>query len=301
MPFNKLRLVANRSSGDREEGFGSTGEYLKYLAGQDCEQVAGQLNSVSGPFGAKSDYATFNALRNLAPDMVNTKYDQGPFKLICDDLGLANLILRSKDDMIVVGVVDLEWSYVGPAQMAASAPWWLVQDRPTNEDWECKNDEPPSLASRYFRYLDLYKRVLREEEERRAGHGAKEFSSFVQWSEDSGAMWLHMLLSGGFNREETFPFHQLRRHIGADKWAGLQPHLDKGEMDAFARQKILHLEQHDAEEDEMLNDKERVESGELSRLGFVERYRRLLLLGSRKWSEGDLLPDCNAYGEMMLG
>jgi len=259
-----------------------------------------QPNSVSGFFGAQSDYAAFNALKRLGPGMVNEKFNHGPFKLICDDLGPANLILRSEDDLTVVGVVDLEWSYVGPAQMAASAPWWLLQDRPTNKGWDCENDEPPALTARYFRYLDLYKRVLREEEERRPGHEAKRFSKLVQWSEDSGAMWLHMLMLSSFNKREVFPFYQLRRHIGAGKWNELRQDVDQREMDAFASQKVLHLEQFDADVDAMLRDRERVESGELSRLAFVERYRRLLVLGSRKWSEGDPVPNCNAYGEVVL-
>jgi len=45
----------------------------------------------------------------------------GLFKLLCDDFGLANMIVRSKDDLTIVGVVDLEWSYTGPAQLFGSA------------------------------------------------------------------------------------------------------------------------------------------------------------------------------------
>ena len=51
----------------------------------------------------------------MIPDYVNKKYDHGPFKLICDDLGLANMIVKSKEDLTIVGIVDLEWSYIGLA------------------------------------------------------------------------------------------------------------------------------------------------------------------------------------------
>ena len=40
-------------------------------------------------------------------------YDKGPFKLICDDFGPANVIVRSKDDLTIIGVVDLEWVMQG--------------------------------------------------------------------------------------------------------------------------------------------------------------------------------------------
>ncbi len=137
--------------------------------------------------------------------------------MICDDLGLANLMVRSRDDLTVVGVVDLEWSYVGPAQLFGSAPWWLLQDRPINKEWE--GERGKKIAERYFRYLDIYSRVLEEEEASMPGHEDKKLSRLVKWSQgDSGAMWLHMLISVVFNDPLSFPFEQLRRHVGETEW-----------------------------------------------------------------------------------
>jgi hypothetical protein len=39
--------------------------------------------------------------------------------MVCEDFVLANIIVRSDDDFTIVGVVDLEWTYAGPAQRAA--------------------------------------------------------------------------------------------------------------------------------------------------------------------------------------
>jgi hypothetical protein len=85
----------------------------------------------------------FKILKSVAADLINQKYDRGNFKLICGDL-------------TVVGVVDLEWSYTGPAQLFGSAPWWLMQDRPTNIEWDYIDGEPPKPAARYFKSLDMY-------------------------------------------------------------------------------------------------------------------------------------------------
>jgi len=68
----------------------------------------------------------FKVLKSVIPDLVNLKYNHCKFKLICDDLGLANLIFRSKEDLTIIGIVDLEWLYVGPAQLFSSVPWWLL-------------------------------------------------------------------------------------------------------------------------------------------------------------------------------
>lgn len=211
---------------------------------QDCEQLARQLNSVAGPYDAEKKYTSFKSLASLIPEYVNEQYDRGPFKLVCDDLGLANLIVKSDEDLTIVGVVDLEWSYVGPAQLFASAPWWLLQDRPINPQWDCDDNQPPDVAARYFKHLEIYKRVLEEEEVKRPGHEKKEVSGLVKWSEASGAMWLHMLLSCGFNDTYSFPFTQLRQHVGIDKWTSQRSAVHPEEVETFVVQKTLQLEQY---------------------------------------------------------
>jgi len=230
--------------GNRLQGFATTTEYFQYVIGQDWEQLVHQPNTVCGPNDAKSKYVAFKVLRSIIPDLIHTNYDRGKFKLICDDLGLSNLIVKSKEDLTIVGVVDLEWSYVGPAQLFGSAPWWLLRDRPVN--WDYVNDEPPKASARYFRYLEIFKRVLEEEEAKTPGHEQKELSNLVKWTQESGAMWLHMILSAGFNDQEIFPFVQLRQHLGAGEWARRGREFeDPAELDAFAAKKVRELEEYD--------------------------------------------------------
>ncbi|EED15472.1 hypothetical protein TSTA_049120 [Talaromyces stipitatus ATCC 10500] len=156
----------------------------------------------------------FKALQALILGLITKKYDACNFKLIFNDLGLANLIVRSKEDLTVVGVVDLEWSYIGPAQLFGSAPWWL-QDRPEKEECMPENEE-------------------------------KELSSLVKWPQDSGAMWLHMLISFGFNDHRSFPFIQLRRYIRGTKRAQYEEIFDDAEeIDTFAMRKVSQLDEYD--------------------------------------------------------
>jgi hypothetical protein len=181
----------------------------------------------------------------LIPDHIEKKYDNGPFKLICDDLGLANMIVKSKDDLTIIGLVDLEWSYIGPAQLFGSTPWWLLQDRLNN--WDTSLDkESPEIVARFFKYLKIFKRVLEEEEERMPGNEEKELSNLVKWSEASGTMWLHMLLSCGFNDADNLPFTQLRHHIGTEKWGQCKEEFYGTEgMEAFVKQKLPQLTQYE--------------------------------------------------------
>ncbi|KAJ2901650.1 hypothetical protein MKZ38_001609 [Zalerion maritima] len=101
------------------------------------------------------------------------------------------------------------------------------QDRPNNWDTDLDEEELPEILARYQRYLEIFKRVLEEEEEKMR-------------SEDSGAMWLHMMLSWGFNHR------QLRHHIGDEKWDQLEePFFETEEMVKFAEQKMAQKEQYE--------------------------------------------------------
>jgi hypothetical protein len=205
--------------------------------------------------------------------LVNAKYDSCNFKLICDDLGLANLIVRSEEDLTVVGVVDLEWSYIGPAQLFAS-PWWLLQDRPINSEWDCHlGDDPPKMGPRYFKYLEIFLRILEEEEAKMPGNEERELSSLMKWSQDSGAMWLHMILSNGFNDHLTFPFTLLRQHFGDDAWVKRTVNFSNSEEpETFAVQKLSELDKHDKAVDKLEADKALVDSGDMKKEDFIARY-----------------------------
>ena len=82
----------------------------------------------------------------------------------------------------------------------------------------------------------MFKRVLLEEEAKSTGNG-NELSELVRWSEDSGAMWFHMLISSGFFDSTTFPCMQLRRHKGVEWWDELRhSHQDTDEVEEFGQQ-----------------------------------------------------------------
>ncbi|KAI1965854.1 hypothetical protein LOZ58_000754 [Ophidiomyces ophidiicola] len=229
--------------GNRHRSYATTTEYFCSIFEQDLEQLVKQCNTVYSLDGGKAKYKAFHTLRSLIPDLVHPKYDHGKFKLICDDLGLGNLIVRSEDDLTVVGVVNLEWSYTGPAQLFGSAPWWLLQDRPIN---------PGGI-------------ILEEEVEKMPGHEEKELSTLVKWSQSSGAMWLHMLLSVGFNDDRTFPFAQLCEHFEA-KWEACQKAvINIEERDAFAAQKVRDSEHYEVMLEKVEADKELLRLGKMTK------------------------------------
>ena len=194
--------------------------------------------------------------------------------------------MRSRDDLTVVGVVDLEWVYAGPAQLFASGPWWLLGDRPINEAWDYYRGEPPRVASRYMRYLDIFISVLKEEEVKILGPEKKEVSTLVEWSKATGAMWLHMILSAGFFDSRWFPCGQLERHYGLRWWLDtLKKFEDQADVKAFARSKELDLIRYDEEVDQIEEFKSLMDCGKLTCTDFVARTRSIL---ARKSHDGNV-------------
>lgn len=205
----------------------------------------------------------------MVPGYVDQRYDRGPFKLICDDLGLANLIVRSEEDLTVVGVVHFEWSYIGPAQMFGSAPWWLLQQRLNNWDTYFDKDST-EISARFLKYLGIFKQVLGEEEERMPGNKEKELLNLVKQSEASGTMWLHMVLSSGFNHADSLPFMKLREHVGTEKWKQLREKFyGTEEMRIFVAQKLSQLAQYDQELEKAEALKKDMDSGGMTREAFI--------------------------------
>ena len=85
-------------------------------------------------------------------------------------------------------------------------------------------------------------------------------------------MWLHMLLSCGFNDTNSFPFTQLRQHVGIEKWRKMTNAVETGEVETFVAQKIMHLEEYDAQLAKIEADKACVDRGEMERADFLAKH-----------------------------
>ena len=85
-------------------------------------------------------------------------------------------------------------------------------------------------------------------------------------------MWLHMLLSCGFNDTYSFPFTQLRQHVGIDTWKTHRSAVHPEEVETFVAQKTLQLKQYDADLAKTEADKTRVDCGEMTRTDFLATH-----------------------------
>lgn len=78
-----------------------------------------------------------------------------------------------------MGVMDLERSYIGPAQLFGSALWWLLQDRPIVAGWEA------AQARRAVLYIPRY---LQARPRGRTGEHA--------WLREEGTLQSRQMIAG---------------------------------------------------------------------------------------------------------
>lgn len=252
--------------------------YFQNIIEQDWQQLRDQPNSITGELDGISKHASLSILESLISRFVNPAYEKGPFKLICDDFGPANMIVKSEKDLTIVGVVDLEWVYAGPAQLFGSAPWWLLHDRPVNEEWDYyKDGNPPEPTKRYFDCLAIFQEALANEEAKI--NQGMELSELVKWSEASGAMWLHMLLSCGFFDPFSFPCMQLRQCVGAQWWRERVNELEiRPEVKPFVADKLQDLDEYDKDVDKIEALKDCLDRGEMTRDEFLVAVGGILVV-----------------------
>lgn len=159
----------------------------------------------------------------------------GPFKLICDDFGPANMIIKSAEDLTVVAVIDWEWSYAGPLQLFWSPPRWLLMQTPNT--WS----ESDERLVDYNRYLDMYLQILEEEEKKYGDEVLAEDrpSALMRQSRADGRMWFHHIMWEGFNGPGHVPFEQLRAAV--PDFDDLVAGVAKEEADVFVEAKMRDL------------------------------------------------------------
>lgn len=105
------------------------------------------------------------------------------------------------------------------------------------------------------------------------GHEEKDLSHLVKWPQGSGAMWLHMFSSAGFNNQCSFLFTQLSQHLGAKEWARREKEFDNPtELDAFAVLTVRKLDEHDGVLEKMENHKVLVDSWNMTREEFITMF-----------------------------
>lgn len=121
--------------------FNTSSSYMEALADLNIEHLVHQRNdSVESADDCRRKFVARQLFRKLARDkrLTNPLLEKGPFKIWCDDLRPANVLLN--ENMQITGVVDWEFTYAAPVEFSHAPPWWLLIEKPELwskgiEDW----------------------------------------------------------------------------------------------------------------------------------------------------------------------
>ncbi|KAE8144898.1 phosphotransferase family protein [Aspergillus avenaceus] len=170
--------------------FSTTSSYLEALVDLNIEHLAHQRNdAVESADDCRRKFVARRLFRKLARDkrLANPSLDKGPFKIWCDDLRPANVLLNY--NMQIAGIVDWEFTYSAPPEFSYAPPWWLLIEKPEYwpkgiEDW-----------TRVFDYrLKTFLKVMKQCEDSAIQQGrlieAQRLSGPMHDSWTSGDFWV---------------------------------------------------------------------------------------------------------------
>ncbi|RMZ75257.1 hypothetical protein DV738_g5564, partial [Chaetothyriales sp. CBS 135597] len=200
--------------------FSSASSYFNALADLQLEHLTHQRNdAVESADDCRRKYIARILFRKLAREgrftttSAATTTDLGPFKIWCEDLRPANVLIN--EHLHITGVVDWEFTYAAPVEFSHAPPWWLLLEQP--EYWPDGGIEGWTKA--YEARLQTFLKVLREREDRATDAGRLKdqdrLSGPMQQSWESGDFWVTYAARKSFAFDAVFWKKLDERFFGA--------------------------------------------------------------------------------------
>ncbi|KAJ5573656.1 uncharacterized protein N7459_008083 [Penicillium hispanicum] len=193
MPMNELiRLGSLPQSELPHTTFDTASSYFEALAELHITHLRNQRNdAIDSADDCRRKFVARYLFRKLAQDRRLTKHsassDQGPFKLWCDDLRPANVLVD--EALKIVGVVDWEFTYAAPVEFSHAPPWWLLIEKP--EYWPEGLDD---WCRVYEQRLQTFLKAMKHREDEAIKQGQLEesqrLSGPMRASWESGDFWV---------------------------------------------------------------------------------------------------------------
>lgn len=221
--------------------FKTASTYFLALAEMHMTHLSSQRNdAIVSEEDCKRKYIARCLFRKLAREKRLCHYENGPFKLFCDDLRPANVLANSQCDYRATGVIDWEFSYAAPAEFAYSPPSWLLLERP--EYWEQGLNDWTQV---YEQRLPVFLEELQKREDVALKHGIISedglLSKHMKESWENGDFWISYAARRSWAFDMIYWAKIDRRFFGSgdlkDRLGLLAPE-ERHELDSFVQKKI---------------------------------------------------------------
>ncbi|KAK2802798.1 hypothetical protein FQN50_007204 [Emmonsiellopsis sp. PD_5] len=218
------------------ERFASANEYFRSLADQHLFHFHTQRNLANDSEDARKRYIARHLFQQLAAS--NYINDKGPFKLFCDDLRPANILVNS-ETLQITAVLDLEFTNAMPAQFASDPPWWLLLVGP--DMWLERGYTMEQFVTQYTprleQFLDALEQV--EAEKYRRKPSVKRVSELMRKSWASGEFWFNFAARKSLDVDAMF-YHQLDMiYYGGKASVDLLDDKVRGDLESCVRRKMV--------------------------------------------------------------
>lgn len=145
--------------------FDRASEFFQSIARQHLVHLETQRNLADDEANARKRFIARHRFAQLIP-----KYcidDAGPFKVFCDDMQPANMLI-DPDTLRITAVFDFEFTNSMPAQFIYDPPWWLLLRGP---DMWLEHYGMDEFLARYVPRMEQFLRAMERVEAKLASTG----------------------------------------------------------------------------------------------------------------------------------
>ncbi|KAJ5587618.1 uncharacterized protein N7459_003383 [Penicillium hispanicum] len=228
--------------------FNTASSYIETLAQLNIQHLLHQRNdAVHSADDCRRKFVARQLFYKLARDkkLSLPDYENGPFKLWCDDFRPANVLLN--EDMHIAGVVDWEFTYAAPVEFSYAPPWWLLIEKP--EYWSRGIEDWTQVFDRRLKTLLA---AMRHCEDMDVQHGQRRLSDQMQRSWESGDFWVVYAILHSFAFDAIYWQKIDRRFFGptetddpSEAWKerlDLLDDIQRSEMEQLVTKKLGEME-----------------------------------------------------------
>lgn len=204
LTFNMNELVSLGNYPPKESStgpFSAAADYFESLAKEHMRHLWFQRNdAIDDEADCRKKYIARCLFLKIARTF-STTHNNGPFRLFCDDLRPANVIVDG--DLNIRGIIDLDFSYAAPVEFTHSPPWWLLLALP--DGWEDGLDD---FLAIYLPRLETFLEVMRECENQAIQSGtlleSQRLSGHMEQSMHSGDFWVCFAARSSFAFDDIY-------------------------------------------------------------------------------------------------
>ncbi|EEP77854.1 predicted protein [Uncinocarpus reesii 1704] len=228
--------------------FPSTPEYFECLAELHIVHLTSQRNSIFDSRDCREKFAARGLLKNIISVFIEEKEANGPFKIFCDGFGPGNFLINP-ETLEITGVIDWEFTYAAPPQFLASAPEWLLLQRPA--EW-IRDRGFDSFMEAYLPKLELFLGCLERQEAERGISGTGEaLSARMRQSMDDRTFWFNIAIRDGWSLDWIY-WNMIDNYVFGpsgmtERVARVSARGVDGDLEEYVRAKIERLEDYNVE------------------------------------------------------